>query len=124
MVADGETLIVRPASLVSADLRDAIRLHKPDLIIKVAARHSLDSEVSEIVCQVREKGYACLWSTVLKDNIAFVDDIVDEDLRPEGFVIYTLDELTRLFCSSSVSPDELRRVHIAKKYGGKITDVR
>ena len=124
MVADGETLIVKPASLVSADLRDAIGRHKTDLIIKVTTRHPLDSELNEIVRQVQEKGYVCLWSTVLKDNIAFVDDILEDDLRPGGFVIYTLDELTKLFPNSSLSPDDLRRVHIAKKYGGKITDVR
>ena len=124
MVADGETLIVKPASLVPAELIDDIRLHKPELISKVPPRHPMDSELSEIVRQVRAKGYVCLWSTVLEDNIAFVDDILEDDLRPEGFVIYTLDELSKLFGDSSLSADSLRMIHTAKKYGGKITDVR
>ena len=124
MIADGETLIVKPASLVPADLRDAIRLNKLDLIKKVAPRRSQDKEMSEIVREVREKGYVCLWSTVLEDNIAFVDDILEHDLRPKGFVIYTLDELIKLFSSSPLSPNNLRRIHIAKKHGGEITDVR
>ena len=124
MVAEGETLVVEPVSLVTAELRDAIRLHKPELIKKVPPRHPLDSELSEIVRQVRANGYVCLWSTVLEDNIAFVDDILEHDLRPEGFVIYTLDELSKLFGNSSLSADSLRLIHVAKKRGGVITDVR
>jgi hypothetical protein len=81
------------------------------------------SQVS-VVRQVRQKGYVCLWSTVLEDNIAFVDDILEEDLRPKGFVIYTLNELSKLFGDLSLSADSLRMIHNAKKYGGKITNVR
>jgi len=124
MVADGETLIVKPASLVPAELIDDIRLHKPELISKVPPRHPMDSELSEIVRQVRAKGYVCLWSTVLEDNIAFVDDILEDDLRPEGFVIYTLDELSLLFADTSLSGDSLRLIHVAKKRGATVTDVR
>ena len=123
MVAEGETLIVKPASLVPAELIDDIRLHKPELISKVPPRHPMDSELSEIVRQVRAKGYVCLWSTVLEDNIAFVDDILEDDLRPEGFVIYTLDELSKLFGDSSLSGDSLRLIHVAKKRGATVTDV-
>ena len=124
MAAEGETLVLEPAELVPAELIDDIRLHKPELINKVPPRHPLDSELSEIVRQVRVKGYVCLWSTVLEDNIAFVDDILEDDLRPEGFVIYSLGELSKLFGDSSLSADSLRMIHTAKKYGGKITDVR
>ena len=124
MAAEGETLVLEPAELVPAELIDDIRLHKPELINKVPPRHPLDSELSEIVRQVRAKGYVCLWSTVLEDNIAFVDDILEDDLRPEGFVIYTLGELSKLFGDSSLSADSLRMIHTAKKYAGKITDVR
>jgi hypothetical protein len=124
MAAEGETLVLEPAELVPPELIDDIRLHKSELINKVPPRHPLDSELSAIVYQVSAKGYACLWSTVLEDNIAFVGDILEDDLRPVGFVIYTLDELSKLFGDSSLSADSLRMIHTAKKYGGKITDVR
>ena len=60
---------------------------------------------------------------MLEDNIAFVDDILEDDLRPEGFVIYTLDELSKLFGDSSLSADSLRLIHVAKKRGATVTDV-
>lgn len=124
MVADGETLIVKPASLVPAELIDDIRLHKPELINKVPPRHPLDSELSEIVRQVRAKGYVCLWSTVLEDGVAFIHDDYDPSKLPLAFTPYTLDELCMLFADNSLSPDSLRLIHIAKKRGGTITDVR
>ena len=123
MAAEGETLVLEPAELVPPELIDDIRLHKSELINKVPPRHPLDSELSAIVCQVSAKSYACLWSTVLEDNIAFVGDILEDDLRPVGFVIYTLDELSKLFGDSSLSADSLRLIHVAKKRGATVTDV-
>ena len=122
MFADGEVLELKPQSRIPTELKEAIQLHKIEIINKIVPRHPLDSELTEIIRQVRAKGYVCLWSTVLEDNIAFVDDILEEDQRPEGFVIYTLDEITKLFANTK-SENSLRLVHIAKKRGAKITDV-
>jgi hypothetical protein len=123
IVSNGQDLTLEPFSRVPEQLRDEIRLRKPDLLNQLPVRRPLDSELSDIVRHVREDGYVLLWSNVLEDSVAFIQSDFDPVGLPTGFTAYTLDELSLLFADTSLSADSLRLIHVAKQYGGKVTDV-
>ena len=83
-------------------------------------------ELHEIESTVYEKGYILLWSSVLKDCIAFYNMESDLVQVPSGFVAYNTEELWHLFGDEDyrISPNVLRRIHEAKKTGAVIIDVR
>ncbi len=120
---NGQMLTLRPGSSVPEHLQDEIRLHKTDLLSRLALRRPLDSELSDIIRLVRERGYVLLWSNVLEDAVAFIQNDFDPTGLPPGFTAYTVDELSLLFADTSLSGDSLRLIHVAKKRGGTITDV-
>ena len=124
IVSNGQDLTLEPFSRVPEQLRDEIRLRKPDLLNQLPVRRPLDSELSDIVRHVREDGYVLLWSNVLEDSVAFIQKDYDPTELPLAFTPYTLDELCMLFADNSLSADSLRLIHIAKKRGGTVTDVR
>jgi len=63
-----------------------------------------------------------LWSTILEDYIAFYRTEADRKKIPPGFVPYSEQELRELFGEGKTapSPNGLRLIHQAKKYGGRI----
>ena len=119
ITSNGEKLSLKPASRVPEQLMNEIRLYKSDLL-DVLPR---DEELDDIVRHVRDDGYVLLWSNVLEDSVAFIEDDFDPARLPHGFVPYTVDELLKLFADTSLSADSLRLIHVAKQYGGKVTDV-
>ncbi len=119
ITSNGEKLSLKPASRVPEQLMNEIRLYKSDLL-DVLPR---DEELDDIVRHVRDYGYVLLWSNVLEDSVAFIEDDFDPACLPDGFVPYTLGELLKLFTDTSLSADSLRLIHVAKQYGGKVTDV-
>ena len=119
ITSNGEKLSLKPASRVPEQLMNEIRLYKSDLL-DVLPR---DEELDDIVRHVREDGYVLIWSNVLEDSVAFIHDDFDPVRLPHGFVPYTLSELSKLFADGSLSADSLRLIHVAKKHGGKVTDV-
>ena len=115
----GGTLMLEPASRVPKELMNEIKQYKDDLLDVLPK----DAELDDIVRHVREDGYVLLWSNVLEDSVAFIHDDFDPVRLPHGFVPYTLSELLKLFADGSLSADSLRLIHVAKKHGGKVTDV-
>lgn len=115
----GGTLMLEPASRVPKELMNEIKQYKDDLLDVLPK----DAELDDIVRHVREDGYVLLWSNVLEDSVAFIHDDFDPVHLPHGFVPYTLSELSKLFSDDSLSADSLRLIHVAKKHGGKVTDV-
>ena len=119
ITSNGEKLSLKPASRVPEQLMNEIRLYKSDLLDVLPN----DEELDDIVRHVRDYGYVLLWSNVLEDSVAFIRDDFDPARLPNGFVPYTLSELSKLFSDDSLSADSLRLIHVAKKHGGKVTDV-
>ena len=117
--SDGR-LDLRPGSRVPPDLRDEVRDHKADLLKLLAGGEPAAHELLRIIKAVRTRGYALLGSNVLGDLIAFVLDEQDVKKIPSMYTIYTVDELSTLFGEQQYSVDELRLIHVAKKYGGRI----
>jgi len=71
-----------------------------------------------------EQGYLLLWSEVLKDKIAFTKEWARNKV-PKGYLIYTEEELRKLFSQGKSSkPASLRLIHEAKKASGVITKVK
>ena len=120
ITSNGEKLSLKPASRVPEQLMNEIRLYKSDLLDVLPN----DEELDDIVRHVREDGYVLLWSNVLEDSVAFIQKDYDPTELPLAFTPYTLDELCMLFADNSLSADSLRLIHIAKKRGGTVTDVR
>jgi len=60
-------------------------------------------------------------SSVLAEIVYFVsNDVKTEQLKAEGFVVYTAKELAHL-AQKGLTPDELRKIHEVKKlFSGKI----
>ena len=119
ITSNGEKLSLKPASRVPEQLMNEIRLYKSDLLDVLPN----DEELDDIVRHVRDDGYVLLWSNVLEDSVAFIEDDFDPERLPTGFIPYTVDELLKLFADTSLSADSLRLIHVAKQYGGKVTDV-
>ena len=111
--------MLEPASRVPKELMNEIKQYKDDLLDVLPK----DAELDDIVRHVREDGYVLLWSNVLEDSVAFIHDDFDPVRLPHGFGPYTLSELSKLFADGSLSADSLRLIHVAKKHGGKVTDV-
>ena len=116
----GGVLMLEPFSRVPEQLVNEIKQYKSDLLDVLPK----DAELDDIVRHVREDGYVLLWSNVLEDSVAFIQSDFDPVGLPTGFTAYTLDELSLLFADNSLSADSLRLIHIAKKRGGTVTDVR
>lgn len=84
-----------------------------------------EDELAEIVRRVNEEGLCVLWSTTLKDHIAFYKTPNDLARMPPGYVSYSDEELRTLFGDSETapSPSALRLIHEAKKIaGGKVVE--
>lgn len=122
VTASGDRLELRPGSLVPEDLQAEVRNHKTDLLRRLSPRQPLDSELTEVVNRVLVRGFVLLWSSVLQDTVAFVRAWEDSKHVPISFTVYTLDELMTLFGSDPIDEYGLRRIHQAKKYGGRIID--
>ena len=93
------------------------------MLVMNLLRVQRDQEMKDIVSLVKKQGYVLLWSSVLEDGVAFIHDDYDPSKLPLAFTPYTLDELCMLFSDDSLSADSLRLIHVAKKHGGKVTDV-
>jgi hypothetical protein len=80
-------------------------------------------ELKEIEERVHNEGYILLWSTVLRDLVAFYRDDAARSRIPPGFVPYSDAELKELFGENRppISKSSLRLIHEAKKSGGYIT---
>ena len=121
IASNGEKLSLKPASRVPEQLMNQIKRYKSDLLNLLRVQR--DQEMKDIVSLVKKQGYVLLWSSVLEDGVAFIHDDYDPSKLPLAFTPYTLDELCKLFAGDSLSADSLRLIHIAKKRGGKVTDV-
>lgn len=114
--ADDGQIVLIPGDRVPLGLREEIRLHKADLLDQITD----DSELVEIVRQVREQGYVLLWSNVLQDLVAFSQTDADRESVPVSFTIYTVAEIMEVFGDGTPSPGSLKLIHEAKKHGGRI----
>ena len=121
IASNGEKLSLKPASRVPEQLMNQIKRYKSDLMNLLRVQR--DQEMKDIVSLVKKQGYVLLWSSVLEDGVAFIHDDYDPSKLPLAFTPYTLDELCMLFSDDSLSADSLRLIHVAKKHGGKVTDV-
>ena len=91
--ADRGEIVLNPGDRVPVGLREEIKLRKADLLDQLTD----DSEVVEIVRQVREQGYVLLWSNTLQDLVAFAQTDAYKDNVPPGFTTYTITELMEVF---------------------------
>ena len=121
IASNGEKLSLKPASRVPEQLMNQIKRYKSDLMNLLRVQR--DQEMKDIVSLVKKQGYVLLWSSVLEDGVAFIHDDYDPSKLPLAFTPYTLDELCMLFADNSLSANSLRLIHVAKKHGGKVTDV-
>lgn len=85
-------------------------------------RQPSDPELAEIVRRVHEDGYVLLWSTVLKDLVAFYKTESDLKKIPPLYIPYSEQELRALFgdAKTAPSPNGFYLIHEAKKHGGRI----
>ena len=114
--ADKGQIVLNPGDRVPVGLREEIKLHKADLLDQLTD----DSELIEIVRQVRQQGHVLLWSNVLQDLVAFAQTDADRDNVPPGFTTYTVAELMEVFGDGTPSPSSLKLIHETKKHGGRI----
>ena len=114
--ADKGQIVLNPGDRVPVGLREEIKLHKADLLDQLTD----DSELIEIVRQVRQQGHVLLWSSVLQDLVAFAQTDADRENVPSSFTVYTVAELVEVFGDGTPSPGSLKLIHEAKKYGGRI----
>lgn len=75
-------------------------------------------EIAEMELRLERDGLVLLWSTTLKDYIAFRHDDVEV---PPGFVPYTVTELKKLFRGKPLKQGTLVLVHKAKRHGAVVT---
>jgi len=121
MSVNGDSLELRPASRLPAELHDAIRLHKAALLDRLAQHTPTDTELADIAHRVIDNGYCLLYASVLADFVAFVRGDTERKNVPPGFTIYDLDELVSLFGGQGLhTTDSLLLIHQAKKLGGRI----
>lgn len=118
--ADKGQVVLNPGDRVPADLREKIRLHKADLLDQLTD----DSELVEIVQQVKRRGHVLLWSRALRDLVAFTQSEADRENVPPSFTVYTITELIEVFGEGVPSPESLKLIHEAKKQGGRIISER
>lgn len=122
----GDTLRLEPGSRVPLELVEELRAHKQEIILCLSGyplKYAGDvragpEELAEIVDSVNAQGYVLLWSTVLRDLVAFALDETARAKIPPGFVAYTLAELEELFGDGKVAPSTLRLIHQAKRLAG------
>jgi len=120
---EDDVIELTPGSRVPDRLATMVKIHKADIIDRLNVSTPSDEELVEIEEQVQANGYVLLWSTVLRDMVAFCREDKDRRSVPVGFVIYTVDELATLFGNHARSPRSLRLIHAAKKYTrGNIID--
>jgi hypothetical protein len=68
------------------------------------------------------QGYLLFYSSVLNDLVAFAKDEA-RDKVPPHYIVYTESEIKLLFAiDSEVTPQNLRLIHAAKRYGAIITE--
>jgi hypothetical protein len=107
-----------PADLSDEDIEDLIRRPLED-------REPDDPH--EVARVFREQGYVLLYSIVLKGRVAWVASEEHKSKVPEGFTVYTeeeLKELAKLGDPSEKVTHTLRLVHEAKKLGnGEVSKV-
>jgi hypothetical protein len=101
--------------LESDSLPEGYRVKYPDA-------QATRQELEEIVARVHGEGYVLLWSTVLRDLIAFYRDAEARSKIPSGFVPYSEAELEELFGDNKppLPTSTLRLIHEAKKHGGHV----
>ena len=140
VATEGNSLRMEPGSRVPSDLVAELRRHKPELLLYLwehpeppPGKYQFaypgegmpsDAEVAEVERRLHEQGCILLWCTELEDYVAFYRSEEDRRKVPPGFVLYSEDELLHLFGDPSDGPslNQLRLIHQAKKYGGRIID--
>jgi hypothetical protein len=120
--ADHGEIVLNPGDRVPADLRAEIAQQKGDLLDRLTRRDPGESELIDIARRVIDDGSVLLWSNVLSDFVAFVRTDADATNVPRHFTVYSLDELMSLFGDQEPSENELRLIHQAKKFGGRVVD--
>jgi len=92
--------------------------------VKYPDAQATRQELEEIVERVHGEGYVLLWSTVLRDLVAFYRDEEARSNIPPGFVPYSEAELEELYGDGKppISTSTLRLIHEAKKHGGQVVN--
>ena len=83
------------------------------------------NELEEIQHRFQTKGCVFLWSTVLQEKVAYVISEVEKAKVPDGFIMYTDDELRQLFGPDAppIERSTLRLIHEAKRQGAVVNSV-
>jgi len=125
VTASGNKILLEPGSKVPAELVQAIRQHKNE-ILEILTRPKLVEgtplwHAEQIAQAVKKEGICIFWSEVFREMVGFIKDETYRPLVPCGIVIYTQQELTELF-GGNRSPKALRLIFEAKRHGGKNSD--
>jgi hypothetical protein len=98
-----------PAGVLTPDLREKIRQHKPELI-------TLLKKAQRVKQLLRQQGWVVIHSSLLNENVVWCrDETVSIPARLSGLPRYTLAEIKILTSEPEPSPDDLRLLHAAKK---------
>jgi hypothetical protein len=124
VTASGDKLLLEPGSKVPAELVQAIRQHKNEILAILTRPKLVEGtprwHAEQIAQAVKKEGICIFWSEVLGEMVAYVRDDTYKCLVPCGIVTYTQQELTELF-GGNRSPKALRLIHEAKRHGGTAT---
>jgi len=125
LVADGDQLTVRsasPSTPLDPQLIKPLREHKRSILalLSDSQRQTSVEEAQEIAVRLEKYGAVLLWSSLLKDFVAFYKSEEDRSKVPVGFVPYSKTELSEMFKDGGPSDHQLKLVHEAKKRGGVV----
>lgn len=105
---DGEQ--VRAKGALTDELREMIRTHKAAIVEAIQQREA---------AAYPARGWLAILSEHLGEVVILAVDEQAAATAPEGYVIYTEDEIAHL---RDITPDALRQVHEAKRhFGGRVT---
>lgn len=122
LISEGDKLRVQAPEPLPPEIMAELREHKQEILSLLRPCPPL-WHAETIAAAVRKEGICLFWSELFGEMVAFIRD---DSFLPKvtcGMVAYTDRELRHLFGDGKLelSVRDLKRIHQAKKAGGKIT---
>lgn len=118
-VAGDRIRIAAPKGLLDSRLRTLLARRKPEILALLTSRGrppDYAAEAAKAAKALDEQGWVAVWSSVLGEVVVWVrDQTVTVPAELAGAARYTLAELAALTEPPVPGPEELRRLHRAKR---------